>query len=599
MSTDKSIPMKITTEDQLLGALDSNAAAAQREGAGWMLTEFVENGSDAIKINRENESKGGSNFSGVGKITIEIDNNNLEIRIIDNGTGILDPVWVIENPFKSKKKGVDYQIGNFGRGLTGFRGLCNTLVYITLRKKPESSENAIIQPNEDARCVSVSFSRKTAMGRYQVVNKKEFHKFCDYSTGTVAILKDWREGEWDNMMKNKSEIYNRMQHHFGHACIPEKFEISIIDGKEIKKVEPRDFAEFAKFNIPDTEVSNFFTKETYGKIEYHLYKTSPGHYEEYKSPYLLIKNRPLQNSFIFNMPEFKGDDLWQSKYITGYIICDFLEPNQLRVAIESGERKKCFVESLRDTSKDIKKMLDTYIEALTVHGREDEDEKIAQELQAYMRKLKIPIDMKSFKLFGKLKLGQDMGGNQSKRLSTIEGGVNEGMITESGTEQAIITYEKQEYTKSGKPLVPVVIPKKKNEKPTKGFREPVEDGKSEKVVWIDPNEVSKKGRKRKQIYSGPGLAPQFADKIKEFSWYEPSVQKVIINSGHEIYKKLDSQSKKSKSFYGGYSAKMRNYIAERYAWEVIMKFTPGKTREEKEKIFWEVFHNYNLDKSLV
>jgi hypothetical protein len=107
------IPIKINQKGQILGALNSNAAEAQRMGAPWMTTEFVENGSDAIKQNRQICNSGqetkhnyGNNFSEKGTIILEIDQTKMELRIIDNGTGIMDPFWIIQNPFKSMKADV-------------------------------------------------------------------------------------------------------------------------------------------------------------------------------------------------------------------------------------------------------------------------------------------------------------------------------------------------------------------------------------------------------------------------------------------------------------------------------------------------------------
>jgi len=223
-TTTYKIPITITSEKQVKGALSGNAAEAQKMGAPWMLTEFVENGIDAIKQNRKSLSEDGNNFSGSGKVIIEIDDKKLEVRVIDNGTGILDPVWVIENPFQSMKEDVDYLIGNFGRGLTGFRGLCKNLDYLTLRTKIADNESNKLK--ETGECAKVSFN-EDPLGEYTSITEKEFRKYTNSTTGTVAILRNWIPGQWERFRKNKHKLISRMQLHFGHATKPDNFELKI------------------------------------------------------------------------------------------------------------------------------------------------------------------------------------------------------------------------------------------------------------------------------------------------------------------------------------------------------------------------------------
>ena len=58
-----------------------------------MLTEHIENDIDAIEdLLKINNIK---NYQ--GEINIIIDTSNSRIIVIDNSTGIIDPIWIMEN----------------------------------------------------------------------------------------------------------------------------------------------------------------------------------------------------------------------------------------------------------------------------------------------------------------------------------------------------------------------------------------------------------------------------------------------------------------------------------------------------------------------
>lgn len=588
-STTYDIPITIKSEDQVKGALAGNASEAQKMGAPWMLTEFVENGIDAIKQNRQPPSEKGNNFSGINKIILEIDEKKLEVRIIDNGTGILDPVWVIENPFQSMKKNVDYLIGNFGRGLTGFRGLCQNLDYLTLRTK--ISDNEKNKMNEVGKCVKIAFD-KNPFGKYTSIKEEEFRKYTKNSTGTVAILRNWKTDQWEKLIKNKQNIFTRMQLHFGHATIPDNFEliIRIISNKGSydEKISKPDFLELKPLFVKTIQTSNFLAKTQIGEIKFNLYQTTPDDRRIFKEPYLLIQNRPLQDSKVCELEDFKDSNVWSSKYLTGYIECDYLHPNQLRNAIELDENERIFIQNLIQITKDIEKELADYIQALNVKGRDDEYKEIRDTFQEYLRKNNIPFNITAFKMAGKLSEGNTSGKiSKGGRLSNKDGGINDGLIAEDGTDLAIISREIQAIGPRGPNTgIAIVIkdPKSKN-----GVI-PTKDGHSQKIVHVNPSKTSRGGVKKKRSMTGPNFVPQNHDKIPRLSWYESSIKAIVVNSGHDIYKKLDQESQQVRSYKGGFTKKMKDYLMERYAWEFFMNFGQEDDFNKKAYTFFKTIH---------
>ncbi len=592
-STTSIIPIEIKTGQQVMGALSANAAEAQKMGASWMLTEFVENGSDAIKQNRKPASENGNNFSGAGKIIIEIDEKKLEVRILDNGTGILDPYWVIKNPFQSMKKDVDYLIGNFGRGLSGFRGLCKNLDYLTLRTAVSKNESTHLK--KTGKCVKVSFSERPE-GGYTDIPEKEFRKYSNSTTGTVAILKDWIN--LDRLLKNKHQLISRMQLHFGHATKPENFELIIrtISNKGVdeEKISIPDFSDLQPLFVKTFPSNSYLGKRSLGEIKFCLYKTTPDDRRTFKEPYLLIKNRPLQDSKVCDLEDFKDSNVWASKYLTGYLECDYLHPNQLRNAIDPDEHEQVFMTSMIEITKDVEKELADYIQALNVKGRDDEFKQIRDTFQEYLRKNKIPFNLTAFKMAGKLSEGSSGGklGYEGK-LSAKEGGANEGLIAEDGTDLAVISKKIEERRPPG-PLTGIAViikdPKSKN-----GVI-PLENGHSQKIVHVNPSKTSRGGVKKKRTMTGPNFVPQKHEKIPRLSWYEPSIKAIVVNSGHEVYIKSDKESQKSRSYKGGFSKKMQNYLMERYAWEFFMHFGKDEDFNKKAYTFFNTFHNMSFSK---
>jgi len=498
----------------------------------------------------------------------------------------------------SQKSNIDYLIGNFGRGMTGFRGLTDELVYITLREKVSDNENN--NCTKTGNCVKISFG-KDPVGKYTAIDEKEFKKYTNNKTGTVAILKNWKKGQWDQLLRNKHKLLERMQLHFGHALKPDNLKLTIRiisdEGTVDEDVSPRDFSSLQPLFVKTITTNNGLAKTAPGVIKFSLYKTLPKDDRKFKEPYLLINNRPLQNSKISDLEDFENSAVWKSAYITGYLECDYVTPNQLRSAIEVNENRRVFITSLLTITKDIDKELSDYIQALRVKNQPDDFKEIKSKFSKRIKKMKIKWNKTAFKKSGKLIQGK-LAGKLSKqgKLSQNEGGVNEGLIAEDGTDTAIISkqIQKRPPRPPGPPgpggVTDVLI-----KDPKGNGKIPLKDGRSQKLVRVNNSKKSRGGPSKKSADTEPDFVPQYNDLVKKLCWYEPTTMAVIVNTGFELYKRYHTESIQwsTRNNNPGFSPKMKQYLLERYAWEFFMEFGEGDFHA-KAKTYFLVMHDFVL-----
>jgi len=288
------------------------------------------------------------------------------------------------------------------------------------------------------------------------------------------------------------------------------------------------------------------------------------------------------------MEEFKDEKIWSSQYITGYVKCDFVEPNQLRLALENDEKKKYFVNALRAVTIDIRKLLTQYIEKFMEVKRREENRELVIDIQRFMKKLKIPFQFSNLSLSGKLTTGGDET-EEYERVSPIPGSENKGLVTKTATTEVEVFYKKRPYIEID------VGGKGGSRGNTSTF--PNSDGVAIKKLYIDAELLSKGGRKVRKPLQGPGLDEEYAEYNEDdLSWYEPTRDVVIVNSAHKFYKELNDKAKKSSTSTSSHSTKIKNYVGGRYIWHVIMECVKDKTQTEKENLFWDVFHGYFIHK---
>ena len=563
----------LSEEEQVVAALVAGGAAfAALGGATLMLTEAVENSDDAILDMPRRE---GSPIH--GEISVEIDRLAKEARVIDNGTGILEPVHVLKKPFKSLRRNVDYAHGQFGRGLQAFRGFCQDLQYITRREHPSPEEAALDRGGESGNTVRLHLVRDSARGTITPVNEEEFRDYCGYATGTAAVYSNWLPGEFERL--DPEQLATRMQHHFGELIRRGEVTIGLkVDEKEIP-IEPRVYNPDHRIDIPARTVTDGGGREL-GKIEFNLYYCSQDFQHEYKRPYLLVDGRPLGDSFISLFPEFQGQPVWSSHYMTGYVSCDFIAPNELRLALMPGEAKDLFVRALRDTALDIQRMVQDFQRRLFDQQLRTEMNDLVVDVQRFLRNEHV-FDFRPTASSGLLNEADSPGAVAAQpaagELPTV---------SRQGAPEPLLSGIIPHADTPGTPRGP--------ERPPGPARGGNPDGTRETEEPVDPRlRGHVPARRRLRRPSGFPLEFEPNELSPEMSWFETAADSVVVNSEHLRFKYLQERSidrGTNSTFY----TKLRTYVTQRYLWEIVTMASAraGTGREEAEKQFWDLNYKF-------
>jgi len=576
--TEKWIDAELTEDDQVVSALIGNAAAfAAFGGAPLMLTEAVENGNDAIEDARRNFG-----FQGQGYILIEVNSEDEEIRVIDNGTGILNPIHVLKKPFKSLRRNVDYAKGQFGRGLQGFRGFCDDLYYVSRRSSVPNEESDLDRGSSTGRTVRLHFVHNLRRGGIEVVDDEIFEDFTDFPTGTAAIYRNWKPGEFKSL--SFTSVYNRLEHHFGELIRRGDVQIRLILDEEELRVEPRVLKEDHRISIQPIGVQDA-AGGTLGSIEFFLYYSSQADKHEYKKPFLMVDDRPLGDSFIAVFPEFADQPVWSSHYLTGYIKCDFVKPNDLRIALQPGPEKEAFVNALRSAAMDIEQKVKTFQKQLFDVQLRDEMNDLVVEVQRFLKDERI-FDFKPVQPSGVLAEAVEEGYADTQPVG------QEYPVVDPATGKV----ETVQSNEGGQPILgggggagglgPDVGPL-----PGAGG-----DGVGD-TPSVEPIDPRLRGhvprRKRQRRPSGFGLDFEPNELSDQMSWYEELRQTVVINSEYERFKFL-----RERSVEGGidsvYGRKLRIYIIQRYLWEIVF-WVGGKQNQDRQVLegqFWNLNYKF-------
>ena len=611
-----------------------------------MLTEHVENGADAIEDDFiQNNLK-----NHTGLIRIHIDTKKKLIYVMDNGTGMIDPVHIMKNPLKSRKSGVSHQTGQFGRGLQGFRGFAKTLTYITSRSEINQSEldydvtnNALIAAKQngiDGKCIKLKLSKEDVYEThvknktrttfqpidnnsqkiqsaietiYEPIKSDEFKKFLPKSkTGTIAIFSNWIEGEFEELLKDKNKTVERIQHHF--QVVLEKGDIEIsysIDNKQSNQIEVREFEakdendemeELDFYDIPDRDVVDPNTRQKIGRLEVRFYKASPNYRHTFKAPYLLVGKRPLGNSTLHEMEHFLGTRILKSPYVTGFVVADFLKPDSLRLAPVPGPELTQFNAHMDAIlENELKPQLKEYEEGFRVSDKDDENDKLRLQVQSFLKNQmsEIELDLEDNQELGELLESSDSGTEKEERVSAETGKENTGkVVTEETPEtvKTVITYKKRPYEKRGKKKKKSDDGEKSTGKKRTQVTLPSEDGRSTKSVLINPNLQSKDGRIRQKSLVGPGLDTYRGKYDRELSKWDASEFKVLVNELQPIAMEMEEDRANSSKYSNDvYSPKQKNLMQEQYLRHLIDKCTKKDiSQEDKERLFWEAKYKFFL-----
>jgi len=562
------IDAELTEDDQVVSALLSNAAAfALVGGAPLMLTETVENANDAIEDAKALQRRGPS-----GRIMIEIDTRDREIRVIDNGTGILQPIHVLKRPFKSLRRNVDYAHGQFGRGLQGFRGFCEDLFYVSRRDQPSAGENILDKGRHGGRTVKLHLMHNSRKGSIEVVEDGEFTDFAGEANGTVAIYKNWFPGEFERIDLEK--LFTRLQHHFGELVRQGDVRIVMkIDGSE-KAIEPLALNPEHGVSLQPIIVK-FPSGKPAGKVVFNLYYCSQSFQHDYKKPYLLVDERPLGDSFLSEFPEFRDQAVWSSHYLTGQISCDFVKPNDLRLALEPGPEKDAFVRCVRDVAIELQRLVQDFQKKLFDNELKDEMNDLVVEMQRFLRDERV-FDFRPTTSVGLL--------SDSEQPATLESEVGNGPAatidsTSPEHDQIVITLPE-----SGDHLP-------HSDKSSKSDSRLKDESRDEP---IDPRLKGHNPRRRRlRRPSGFPIHFEESEFSEDMSWFEETGHSVIVNSAHPRFTFLRERSL-DRGSDSTYYAKLRVYVIQRYLWEIVM-FSGAKEdkgRNELETTFWDLNYKF-------
>jgi hypothetical protein len=551
-----------------------------------MLMEPVENSVDSII---EADKKG---IRVKGIVRILIDRSGEQVVIVDNGLGFTDPRHICERPFDSLKKYDPDLTGKFARGLQGFRSYCQQLHFITRRLEVPMGESF---GAKSGRTVQLEFKADRIEIAAAVVSDKEFELWSwgDFNRGAVAFYRDWKKGEFAKIRKEK--LVRRIERHFGELIRKGRIEILVWEGEDLKpgkriprtdfyECSPRDYSEYKKIEIPSVPfVANGKRK---GEVVFELYLTARARSDRDYLPFLMYKDRPVGDAPIALVGEFAETDVWSSSYLTGFIRADFCEMNELRLALKPGLARDFLYQQLENSEDFLREQIKKHHRGLIDIRRSQEINQLVNRLQNFLKQKRI-FDFKLAR-----ELGQLATGEKPETLQvTNTAGIDASCATIALSGEAVV---------KGKPLEVVpqasVVPGQEE-----GVRQ-VQDqiGGSGEGHTTDleggpgqPGAVGKEGSIGYREQSGgldkgepteqkalPGDAAtgtakkvtrrrprgfnislqedEFSDELSSFDLVNSTV---IINSGHERYRKRDRPEDPA-------NKELLAYISELYIWEI-------------------------------
>lgn len=581
------IKPKITEDFQVLAALASTGAGFEAlGGSSLMLTEPVENGVDSII---EANKKG---LKIKGKIRILIDNTTEQVVIIDNGLGFIDPRHICERPFDSLKKYDPDLTGKFARGLQGFRSYCNNLIFITRRLEIPFGE---IFGGKSGRTVKLEFAADRVEIGASVVPDNEFLCWTqgEFAHGAVAFYKNWKAGEFKKI--NKDKLIRRIERHFGELIRKGEIEILVWQGEDLvpenmpsKKnfyeCQPHDYSGLARINLTNVDYVEGGTKK--GELIFELYLSNRAKRDRDSLPFLMYKDRPVGDAPIAEIGEFAETDVWNSTYLTGFIRSDFCTINELRLALKPSPSRDFLYQQMENAETFLRDEIKKHHRGLIDLKRSQEINMLVNKLQSFLKQKHI-FDFRIAKELGDLTLSEKTdltkvtttaGEDPSHAAITSNGEPAIGLQSVSvlpqenvalGEQTDILQHQDQSggagpgdsKNKTGGPdgsgqITDEGKPGYKKEENGLDKSQPI----TEKILTGEPSSATDKMiRKRKP--RGFNISLQDDEFSEELSAFDPVNSTIIINSGHERYKKRDRpEDPANKDLLG--------YISELYIWEI-------------------------------
>lgn len=581
------IKPKITEDSQVLAALASTGAGFEAlGGSSLMLTEPVENGVDSII----EANKKGLKIKGI--IRIFIDRGSEQVIIVDNGIGFINPRHICERPFDSLKKYDPDLTGKFARGLQGFRSYCQELTFVTRRLKIPDEESFA---GKSSKTVKLVFNADRIEVAAEAVADKEFELWSwgEFNRGAVAFYRKWKKGEFAKIRKEK--LVRRIERHFGELIRKGEIEILLWEGEnpkpgqrivreEFYECKPRDYSEFQKIEIPPAAFIENGQKK--GEIIFELFLTTRARSDRDSLPFLMYKDRPVGDAPVSLIGEFAETDVWNSRYLTGFVRADFCEMNELRLALKPGPARDFLYQQLEGVEDTLRDEIRRYHRGLIDIRRSQEINQLVNRLQSFLKQKRI-FDFKLAREIGQLATGEKP---ETLQLAASSGTDSTSLALGSSGEPVIVgrplevvpqqnvalgneqgVYLPQEdmggggggdaTSVEGGPGRPGAI----TEEGKNGYREQLgglskAQPTEEKAAAGDASKTTgrKVTRRRPRGFNISLQEDEFSDELSSF---DPVNSTVIVNSGHERYKKRDIPDDPT-------NKELLEYISELYIWEI-------------------------------
>ena len=577
---------KITDYFQVLAALNSTGAGFEaRGGSSLMLMEPIENSVDSIieAIRQQVINK--------GIIRIFLDTTNGQVIIVDNGLGFTNPRHICEKPFDSLKKYDPELTGKFARGLQGFRSYCSKLEFITKRMAVPPGE---VIGGKAGKTAKLEFEASSIEVKASIVPDSEFAKWSwgDFDHGAVAFYKQWKKGEFPKIRKDK--LIKRIERHFGELIRKGEIEIVIWEDKDLKpgirvdpnsfyECKPRDYSKFVKIDLPQIPFLDNGVKK--GDVVFELFLTTGPRSDRDVRPYLMYKERPVGDGPISEIEEFAETDVWNSYYLTGFIRTDFCQINELRLALKPGPERDSLYQQIEAVETKLREAIKNHHNGLIDIKRSQEINALVNKLQVFL-KTKHIFDFKFAKELGQIAAGEKpelkapLTPPGKDELSVALSSTGEPIIDTASTtvinqtnvvpgkDEIIHTTQDQfggkggnsAESKGGGPNGSGEIQKEGD----KGYSDSQQGLNKTKTIQEfattgDGSNVTKNIKKRKP--RGFNIDTQEDEYSDQLSFFDPVTSTIVINSGHERYKKREDPNVPV-------SKDMLNYISELYIFEI-------------------------------
>ena len=404
------------------------------------------------------------------------------------------------------------------------------------------------------------------------------------------------------MSKHISKLETRLTHHFGFGLcdifniglkLKTKNKVIEIKTKDLEALlQDSDSKIQGRFDLGNNNIMKLKDRQgnPCGEIEFRLYKTNRNYHDANKEPFLVINGRPLGDTAINQMPGLSQvAEIWKSNTITGHVICNDVEPNQIRVGLANNDARQPFIDSMVAASIDLKKQNTQWKNQMMDAQDSVMAEDIVQNVSKLLSKKGLIFGFKNPLKKGGVQPSQENSGEKDSddRVSNIPGQDPEFTDADDGDEVKV-GYKKSKVKQpgTGKWHDPIIVLTGKNKK----------DGKSIGTTKVKRAMVQRKrSRKIKRDDTFPDLGFNDDEECgNELSYFETSPPTVMIQKHAPKYKKLVRQSK-DQTNADRYQKEKKKYLLARYLWEVLNhKSVQAKDEilsdKERKDRFWTYYY---------